>query len=212
MLSEIEIPDVDLDVSDRDKALTSLRRYIQASQINNDDVLVPHNTGIYFQNVPIDPVTNLSAFPYKEAEFIGYFKVDLIPNHVYDLVESNEELDELLEAEVNWDWFQDKQFFEADDRRYQLTHLANYHHLCETYPPQSVEDVACLIALIRPRKRYLVGEPWEVIKDKIWKKLDTEDDSDYFFKKSHAVAFGILVVLHAQLIARKLDKGEEYFI
>jgi len=212
MLSEVEIPDVDLDVSDRDKALTSLRRYTQASQINNDDVLVPHNTGIYFQNVPIDLVTNLSAFPYKEAESIGYFKVDLIPNHVYDLVESNEELDKLLEAPVNWDWFQDKQFFEAEDSRYQLTHLSNYHHLCEMYPPQSVEDVACLLALIRPRKRYLINEPWEVIKEKIWKKLDTEDGSHYFFKKSHAVAFGVLVVLHAQLIARKLDKGEEYFI
>ncbi len=212
MLSEIEIPDVDLDVSDRDKALTFLRRYVQASQLNNDKVLVPHNTGIYFQNVPTDPITDLSAFPYKEAESIGYFKVDLIPNHVYDLVESNEELDELLDAEVNWDWFQDKQFFEAEDRRYQLTHLAKYHHLCEMYPPQSVEDIACMLALIRPRKKYLIGKPWDVIKEKIWEKLDTEDDSHYFFKKSHAVAFGVLVVLHAKLIARKLDKGEEYFI
>ena len=212
MLSNVEIPDVDLDVSDRDKALTALRKYTQASQVNNDQVLVPHNTGIYFQQVPVDSVTKLSAFPYKEAEEIGYFKVDLIPNHVYDLVESNEELDELLEAPVNWEWFQDKQFFEAEDRRYQLTHLANYHHLCEMYPPKSVEDISCLLALIRPRKKYLVGQPWEVIKDTVWEKLDTEDDTHYFFKKSHAVAFAVLVILHAQLIARQLGQGEEYFI
>ena len=212
MLPDIEIPDVDLDVSDRDKALTSLRNYVQASQINNDNVLVPHNTGIYFQKIPQDPVTNLAAFPYKEAETVGFFKVDLIPNHVYDLVESNEELETLLDAPVDWEWFQDKRFFEAEDSRYRLTHLANYHHLCEMYPPTSVDDISCLLALIRPRKKYLVGQPWEHIKNVVWEKLDTEDDKHYFFKKSHAVAFGVLVVLHAQLIARKLGAAEEYFI
>ena len=212
MLSSVEIPDVDLDVSDRDKALTALRNYTQASQLNNEAALVPHNTGIYFQKVPVDPITKLSAFPYKHAEVVGYFKVDLIPNHVYDLVESNEELDKLLDAEVNWEWFQDKQFFEAEDRRYQLTHLANYHHLCEMYPPESVEDISCLLALIRPRKKYLVGQPWEIIKDTVWEKLDTEDDKHYFFKKSHAVAFAVLVILHAQLIAKRLGQSEEYFI
>ena len=141
MLLSTEIPDVDLDVSDRDKALASLRNYTQASQVNNEKVLVPHNTGIYFQKIPTDPVTKLAAFPYKEAEGIGYFKVDLIPNHVYDLIESNEELERLLDAPVDWEWFQDVRFFEAEDRRYQLTHLAKYHHLCVMYPPESVEDV-----------------------------------------------------------------------
>ena len=211
MLGEIEIPDVDLDVKDRDAAVSVLRRYTVASQVNKE-VMTPHNTGVYFQRMPVDPTSGLSAFPYKEAETIGYFKVDIIPNHVYDLVESNEELEELLDAPVDWSWFQDKRFFEADERKYQLTHLANYHHLCEMYPPESVEDISCLLALIRPRKKYLVGEPWELIKDVVWQKLDTEDDKHYFFKKSHAVAFGVLVVLHAQLIARHLGEAEEYFI
>ena len=209
MLREIEIPDVDLDVKDRDHALTALRNYVQASQVNNDNALVGHNTGIYFQKVPVDPVSGLSAFPYKEAEFLGYFKVDLIPNHVYDLVASNEELEELLDAPVNWDWFQDERFFEAEDKRYQLTHLANYHHLCVMYPPKSVEDVACLLALIRPGKRYLVAQPWEDVKREVWVKPEGDD---YFFKKSHSVAFAVLVVLHAQLIARHLGEAEEYFI
>ena len=212
MLSKVEIPDVDLDVSDRDKALASLRRYIKASQVNNEKVLVPHNTRIYFQNIPQDPITELASFPYKEAEETGYFKVDLIPNHVYDLVESNEELTALLEAPVNWEWFQDKRFFEADDTRYQLTHLANYHHLCEMYPPKSVEDISCILALIRPRKKYLVARPWEEIQNAVWEKLETEDDTHYFFKKSHAVAFAVLVILHAQIIAKHLGEAEEYFI
>lgn len=219
MFPEIEIPDVDLDVSDRDRALTVLRNFVRASQ-ETQGKMVPHNTGVYFQRIPVDPVTDCAAFPYKIAEHLSYFKVDIIPNHVYDLVESNDELDELLSAEVDWSWFTDKRFFEADDPKYQLTHLAKYHHLCEMYPPQSVEDIACLIAVIRPRKRYLIGQPWEDIVEVVWQKLDTEDDKHYFFKKSHAVAFALLVVVHAQLIARHLsvpvETGEEpegdYFI
>ena len=93
LLDGVEIPDVDLDVKDRDRAVSVLRGYTQASQ-ENKGVLNPHNTGVYFQKVPVDPVSGLSAFPYKEAELVGYFKVDIIPNHVYDLVESNDELQE----------------------------------------------------------------------------------------------------------------------
>ena len=103
MLPEVEIPDVDLDVSDRDLALTSLKNFIQASQVNNN-VMAPHKTGIYFQRIPVDPTINLAAFPYKEAEFMGYFKVDLIPNHVYDVVKSNDESEELLAAPIDWSW------------------------------------------------------------------------------------------------------------
>ncbi len=208
MLHVGEIPDVDLDVKDRDKAVAALRNFVPASQVNNDK-MTAHNTGVYFQKVPADPVSGLSAFPYKEAEEVGYFKVDIIPNHVYDLVESNEELQELLDAPVDWDWFLDKRFFEAEDRRYQLTHLANYHHLCEMYPPKSVEDISCLIAMIRPGKKYLVGQPWERVKEEVWVKPEGDE---YFFKKSHSVAFAVLVVLHAQLIARHLGEAEEYFI
>lgn len=209
MLPEIEIPDVDLDVKDRDRAVSALRNYVQASQMNQDTSLVPHNTGVYFQKIPVDPITGLAAFPYKEAEVAGYFKVDLIPNHVYDLVESNEELQELLDAPVDWDWFSDKRFFEAEDRRYQLTHLANHFYLCEMYPPKSVEDVACLIAIIRPGKKYLIGESWDRVKREVWQRPEGDE---YFFKKSHSVAFAVLVVLHAQLIARHLGEAEEYFI
>jgi hypothetical protein len=57
----------------------------------------------------------------------------------------------------------------------------------------------------------LVGESWEVINEKIWHKLDNENDK-YFFKKSHGIAFGVLVILHAQLISKHLGGAEEYFI
>lgn len=199
-----ELPDIDLDVSRRDDALASLSNFAVASQIV-DGQLVPHKNGIYFQKIPIDPITDLAVFEYKCAEEFGYFKVDLIPNHVYDLVESNEEIDRLMDEPVNWNWFKDKRFYENDDSAYRLTHLSNYHHLCgEMYPPNSVEDVAMLLALIRPRKKYLIGDPWSKIQKVIWKKLDSENQKHYFFKKSHGVAFALLVTLHAKIIARHL--------
>jgi hypothetical protein len=208
MFLESEIPDVDLDVKRRDLAISSLRDYVQASQINKGK-MVAHNSGVYFQKIPVDPTSGLAAFPYKIAEEIGYFKIDLIPNHVYDLVESNEELDALLAAPVDWGWFQDERFFKSDDKRYQLTHLSGYHHLCVMYPPKSIEDVAYLVAIKLPGKVHLIGQPWATVKKEMW--IKNADDA-YSFKKSHSVAFAMLVVLHAQLIARHLGEAEEYFI
>lgn len=203
-----DLPDVDLDVSDRDKAVSVLKNFVVASQ-ETDGRLVTHKTGLYFQKVPCDPITGLSAFEYKTAEELGYFKVDLIPNHVYDLVESNDEIDEILERPIDWSWFTDERFFYNDDNRFRITHLSKHLNMCRQYPPQSVEDIAMLLAVIRPRKKYLIGRPKEEIQDLIWQKLDEEnpdnDPKKYFFKKSHAVAFALLVILHAHLIARTLE-------
>jgi len=206
-MSNIEIPDVDLDVKDRERAVSLFNKAIPASQLQ-EGKLTTHNTGIYFQNIPVDPITGISAFPFDLAEKeFGYFKVDVIPNHVYDLIQTEEELQELLDAQVDWDWFLDERFYKNQNTKLILTHLGNYHDLVCQYPPQSVEDIAILIALIRPRKKYLKGEAWGEIKNKIWKPLHKE--KGYFFKKSHAIAFALLVVVHAQLIARRLNRKKE---
>lgn len=200
----LEIPDVDLDVKDRDRAVTVLKGTTIASQVATNGRLAPHNTGIYLQRIPKDPVTDLSAFPYKEAEWFGYYKIDIIANHVYDMVGSNDELDELLEEPIDWDWFLNENFFDkSEDPAYRLTHISNYLWLCQKYPPQSVEDLAALIAVVRPGKSHLIGQPWETVKEEIWKR----DGEGYVFKKSHAVAFALLVTVHAKLINRKLSES-----
>lgn len=196
MPQDNHIPDIDLDVSDRDVALNRLRHFTVASQINNFNKLVKHNTGIYFQKVPVDPYTKLAAFPYDVAEQLGYFKVDLIPNHVYDMIENEAQLNELLALDVDWDWFLDDRFYYNEEPRFRLTHLANHKYICDMYPPKSVEDIAILIALIRPAKKHLIGEKWELVKEQVFVK----EDNKYFFKKSHSVAFAQLVVVHAQII------------
>lgn len=204
-----DIPDVDLDVRDRDAAVAIFPEAIRASQIDNKGNLVPHKTGVYFQNVPKDFQTDLASLPYDLAEELGFFKVDLIPYHIYDALESNEDLEELLavidQGEFPWEWFQEDRFYETENGSDAVTQLARHKHLCEMYPPESVEDVAVLNALIRPRKKYLVGQPWEEIQEKVWKKLPEEDSDDprnYFFKKSHAVAFALAILVHMQLLDR----------
>lgn len=195
------IPDCDIDVKDRDRTASLFREATVASQVSKGH-LVKHNTSLHLQKIPVDPITGLSAFPYKQAEELGYYKVDLIPNHVYDLVGSERELVELLDAPVDWGWFQDDRFFGNGG----LTHLADYKYLCEKFPPRSVLDIAALLAVIRPRMRHLKKECRTLaeIKERCWDKSEGPE-TEYFFKKSHSVAFAVLVILHAQLIARRLE-------
>lgn len=207
------IPDVDLDVADREAALALFPEAILASQLSSDgNRLVKHNTGVYFQNIPVDPLVGTATFPYDYAEEFGYYKIDMIPYHVYEGIEDEGLLLELLEfaesEDFPWHWFRDERFYTHEETRLQVTHLARHFDVCQTYPPESVLDVAALIALIRPRKKYLIGQHWDVIEEKIWKKLPEEDSDkpgNYFFKKSHAVAFALVILVHMQLIAAELD-------
>lgn len=209
----MHIPDVDLDISDREKILTLFPAAICASQLTGDkQSLVSHNTGVYFQQIPTDPLNGLATFPYDVAEQNGYYKLDFIPFHVYDNIHNEQELIELLEFvesdNFKWDWFEDLRFFDHDDPKHRVTHIGGYYDLCQQYPPKTVEDVAILIALIRPRKKYLIGEDWDVIKSMIWKKLPEEDgqskSGNYFFKKSHAVGYALVVLVHMAILAKRM--------
>lgn len=213
-----DIPDVDLDVADYDKAVAAVSGFVHASEETNGR-LTKHKNGLYFQAIPKDVVTGFAAYPYKIAEDLNYYKVDILHVRVYEMVKDEEELETLLAEPINWDWFTDERFFENEDPRYQLTHLAKHYYLCEQYPPQSVKDVAVLLAVIRPRKSYLIGRPWEEIKELIWQKIPEEnpnnDPKKYFFKKSHGTAYALLATLHAKLIARRLEghvNEDDYFV
>jgi hypothetical protein len=205
-LDKFELPDVDLDVKDRDHAVLLFERAITASQLDQHGNLTRHKSGMYFQDIPIDPVTGYACFPYDVAEPFGYYKVDFLPYHIYDGVKSERHLNQLLARaqgdEFPWQWFQEDRFYTNEDPNLQVTQITRQKHLCEQYPPRSVDDLAILNALIRPRKKYLVGHSWEVIKEKVWHKLPGEEG--YFFKKSHAVAFALAILVHMQLIDEAL--------
>lgn len=196
------LPDVDIDVRDRD-TVVQLFPFTAASELNPDGTkLVRHKTGVYPQAIPVDPETGLAAFPYGHAEELGYYKIDLIVNHVYDQISSPAHLKDVLSQPIRWSWFLDPRFYaEETPIEEPLTHLGSHYKLVVQYPPESIQDIAMLLAMVRPGKRALIGQPWEEVQKHIWTPVE---GPGYSFKKSHAMAFAVLVGLHARLIAAKL--------
>jgi hypothetical protein len=58
-----------------------------------------------------------------------------------------------------------------------------------------VIDLAVCLALVRPGKRHLIGQPRHVIDAEIWQKTTA-----YAFKKAHAVAFSASLVVQLNLL------------
>lgn len=187
--------DIDIDFADRMKALSVLE-FIPASIVKNKNI-EKHNTGVYFHAVPTDPLSNLCTWDYKEAENYDCYKIDLLNVHVYENVRSEEHLKTLIEADIDWALFENKEFVE------QLIHLSSYFQLVSSLKPKSISDLAIILALIRPGKRHLIDSAIkfgiESITNDIW--ITTEDA--YTFKKSHAFSYALLVKVHACLIAEK---------
>jgi len=69
--------DVDIDFQDPSAALEGLD-YVRAILIDDDGNTRPHTSGIYFQDIPVDPITNMCTIDSKAAEDRGYFKIDFL--------------------------------------------------------------------------------------------------------------------------------------
>lgn len=187
------MPDVDIDVKERTHALSG-HKFVQASLLQGE-VLKKHPSGVYFQNVPVDPVTGYCSIPNGTeaadlATELGFFKLDLIPSHAYDNIKNPAHLEELLQRPTPWEKFLDKEVLR------QLQQLGRHYEIVTRYPPKSIEDLSCLIAIIRPGKKHLIGQDWEFIRSKIWEP----DESGYYYKKSHAVAFAISMTVQLKAL------------
>lgn len=187
--------DIDIDFADRNLALSVLE-HITASMIKNKE-LEKHNTGVYFHAVPIDPLTELCSWDYKQADEHGCYKIDLLNVHVYEQIKSEEHLQKLIDYDLDWSLFEYPEFVEP------LIHLGGHSKLVADLKPKSISDLAMILALIRPGKRHLIDQSLkfglESIKDKIW----TVTDDAYAFKSSHAHSYALLVKVHACLFIEK---------
>jgi len=183
------MPDIDIDFVDRDKALEHFR-HITASRIEND-ALVKHNTGVYLHEVPIDAPTNLCAIPYKEAENVGYFKLDFLNVSLYNGIKSEQHIIDLLNKEPVWDLLLEEEFVNM------LFHVNGHVDILRKMKPKTVEQLAAVLAIIRPAKRHLIGENWDRVLVEVWEKPSSKD---YFFKKSHATAYAIAIVVQMNLL------------
>jgi hypothetical protein len=154
--------DIDIDFADRDKALDDLI-HINAMMHNARAESVRHPTGVYFQNIPINPLTGNAAIAYEEAAELGYFKVDFLNNHLYEGVRDSDHLDQLVRREPEWT------LLEMPEMVSQLAHIHSHFGVVQSVHPQSVDDLAIVLALMRPGKRHLLGRDRATIDAEIWK-------------------------------------------
>lgn len=181
--------DIDIDFGDREKIL-SLIKHVPAS-MRNVNPMRKHPTGVYITDIPYDPVNDMASIDYAEAEKRGYFKLDLLNVHVYNQVKNEEHLIELM-REPDWSLLNNKEFVEK------LIHLGNQYDTLRKMPESvnSIPRLAMFLAVIRPAKRHLIGKTYKEINDTVWEK----DHTGYSFKKSHAIAYAQLVVVHMNLL------------
>ncbi len=191
--------DIDIDFANRDRALAGMN-YVPASIIK-DGKITKHNTGVYFHDVPQDPVTGLCSVDYESAESKGFFKLDFLNVGVYEQVRDEAHLLDLMHRPIDWAVFGIPAFVS------QLFHLGNYGDLTARLKPQRIEHIAMILALIRPGKRHLQKQcerrGFDSIRDEIW----TKGDAGYEFKKAHAVSYAMLVYVHANLLLDQLTES-----
>lgn len=190
------MPDIDIDFANRDTAL-KLFEHTVASRDDHGEVK-QHNTGIYVTAIPKDVRNNLSTIDYKTAEDRGYFKIDFLNVGIYEGVRDEAHLKQLMETEPLWDLLLDDNFNSL------LFHVNGHGTLLRTTKPTSVEQLAAVLAMIRPAKRYLIGKEWTTVMTEVWTKPENDE---YYFKKAHAVAYAMAVVVQMNLICEQISYG-----
>ena len=183
------MPDIDIDFADRNIVLDKLKH-----RVAKLDTGKKHNTGVYFTEVPHNPLDNVSTLDYKQAEDRGYFKVDFLNVSIYEKVKNEKHLVELMTKQPMW------KLLEAKDFSDQVFHLNGHSTILQKLKPTSIEQLAAVLAIIRPSKRYLINKTWEEIMKEVWVK----PKEGYFFKKSHATSYAVAVVVHMNLICEQL--------
>jgi DNA polymerase III alpha subunit len=192
------MPDIDIDFVDRTQILDVIK-HIPASIRDRDGTFKKHNTGVYCNPVPYNPLSGSANIDYKEAEQRGYFKIDFLNVSAYKGVRNEQHLIDLLNTEPLWDLLRDQMVCD------QLFHINGYHNLIKELKPGTVEQLAMVLALIRPGKKYLIpickDQGFDAIKNDIWQKTD----DSYFFKRSHAISYASVIVVQLNLICEQVS-------
>lgn len=188
--------DIDIDLKNREDVLTKLK-HIPASIITN--TVKKHNTGVYFHNIPHDPSTNLSTISYKKAEDLGYFKIDLLNVNIYEYVKNEAHLNTLLKRDPDWHLLLHKEIVQ------QLFHIHDHYDIVVQMQPRSIDQLAMVLAIIRPAKRNLLGQQWSIIKKQVWLK---PNDNSYYFKKSHAISYAYAIIVQLNSLCELAESAD----
>jgi DNA polymerase III alpha subunit len=190
------MPDIDIDFFDRKQALDVIK-HIPAA-ISENGAFKKHNTGVYCHAIPHNPLTDTANIDYKIAEDRGYFKLDFLNVSVYKDVRDEAHLNNLLNTEPLWDLLLQDDFVNL------LFHVNGHGAILRKMVPTSIEELAAVLAIIRPAKRYLIGQEWSVVKNEVWQKPAGDE---YYFKKAHAIAYAHVIAVQMNLICESISYG-----
>ena len=186
------MPDIDIDFADRDVILSQLEHRV--AKLNTGK---KHNTGVYATEIPHNPIDNLATVEHKAADERGYFKLDFLNVSIYKDIKDEAHLTELMERTPIW------QLLEHEDFSDKVFHLNGHGELLRQLKPSSVEQLAATLAIIRPAKRHLANNNWNLIFQEVWTK---PTNGDYYFKKAHAVSYAMACVVHMNLLCEQLQE------
>lgn len=185
------IPDVDIDTASSFEPGDIFPDVILASRVEKG-IFKKHPCGVYFQNIPKDKITGMSAIPYKEAEELGFMKLDFLHLGIYDNFKSRKEIEVLVNVEPDWELLNQKEVVEN------LFQLSNHWNVVDRIKPRDVNSVADTLSIIRPGKRILLDRyiAGQVTREELYR----QDNSGYTFKRSHAIGYAHVIKLQLHLI------------
>jgi hypothetical protein len=181
--------DIDIDVGNRDQLLELITH--TSAAMRKVTPIRKHPSGIYVTDIPYDPAYDMASIDYTEAEDRGYFKLDILNVHVYENVKDEMHLVRLMQDPV-WSMLNNRAIVEK------LIHLNNSYNIMQRMPEpiDSIPRLAMFLAVMRPAKKHLQGLTWKEVAKTVWDK----GNDGYSFKKSHAIAYAQLVVVHMNLL------------
>ena len=85
-----------------------------------------------------------------------------------------------------------------------LAHIHAHINVLKVLKPQSIIELAEVLAIIRPAKRSLLNESKEKIKNEVWQK---PSDGYYYFKKAHEIAYAVSIVVQLNLFCEQVEQN-----
>lgn len=178
--------DIDIDVnSDCNREDFGTRGMIYNESLGR---VLPHPAAVYLEPVPIDDITGLCAFDYEYGDEHGFIKVDMLTNKSYDLFKSKEEVIRAANTEPDWSLMEDEEFVTK------LPQLANSAEIIRRIKPKSIQELADVLALIRPAKNHLVNayiKNPKLVRVNLYRK---PINGGAYFKKAHAISYAVMIV------------------
>lgn len=162
----VTVGDIDIDLADRTSIL-SIIDHVPAKLENGKK----HNTSVYVQDIPFNPLTMLSEDDYKTLE---YTKIDFLHLTALKQFRSNDEIIHYLHKEPNWGLLLDEAVVQH------LPQIHDHYDLIQKVQPKSIEDLITILHSIR-------------------------EHSQYKFKRSHACAYALTIVMLMNKLEDHLD-------